>query len=158
MVLMGSKEDTLQSTLNKGDPKWEYYQTIKYGVVSRDTIVVLEQGLAATGKAAISRQESQKKQYLKRSRRESSTTALKAASKTGGLSYPHKGKGVMVRGIEYKGQKGSDRGSGAHTHDQRREAWKTAESCSMTSKRQFKVQMRRLSQLGFFWVTVGIGP
>jgi len=27
-------------------------------------------------------------------RRESSTTALKAAAKTGGLSYPHKGKGA----------------------------------------------------------------
>ena len=29
-----------------------------------------------------------------RPRRESSTTALKAAVKTGGLSYPHKGKGA----------------------------------------------------------------
>ena len=38
----------------------------------------------------------------------------------------------MGRGIEDKGQKGSDRGSGAHTHDQRREAWKTAESCGVT--------------------------
>ena len=28
-------------------------------------------------------------------RRESSTTALKAAVKTGGLNYPHKGKGAM---------------------------------------------------------------
>ena len=55
----------------------------------------------------------------------------------------------MGRGIEDKGQKGNNQGSGAHTHDQRREAWNTAESCSMTSKRQFKVQMCRLSQLGF---------
>ena len=63
----------------------------------------------------------------------------------------------MGRGIEDKGQKGSNRGSGAHTHDQRREVWKTTESCSVTSKRQSTVQIRRLSQLGF-WVTVGIGP
>ena len=55
----------------------------------------------------------------------------------------------MGQGIEDKGQKGSDRGSGAHTHDQRQEAWKTAESCSMTSKWQFKVQTHRRSQLGF---------
>ena len=38
----------------------------------------------------------------------------------------------MGRGIEEKGQKGSDRGSGAHTYDQRQEAWKTAESCGVT--------------------------
>ena len=55
----------------------------------------------------------------------------------------------MGQGIEDKGQKGSNQGGGAHTHDQCQEAWKTAESCSMTSKRQFKVQIRRLSQLGF---------
>ena len=78
---------------------------------------MLEQGPAATGKAAISGQESQKKQYRKRPRREISTTALKAVAKTGGLSYPRKGKGAMGRGIEDKGQKGSNRGSGAHTHD-----------------------------------------
>ena len=106
---------------------------------------LLEQGPVATGKAAISGQESQRKQYLKRPRRERSTTALKAAAKTGGLSYPHKGKGATGRGIEDKGQKGSDRGSDAHTHDQCREAWKTAESCSVTSKRQPTVQMHRLS-------------
>ena len=40
-----------------------------------------------------------------RSRRESSTTAFKAAVKIGGLSYPHKGKGAVGRGIEDKGQK-----------------------------------------------------
>ena len=45
-----------------------------------------------------------------------------------------------------------------HTHDQRWKLWKTTESYSVTSKRQFKVQIGRLSQLGFFWVTVGIGP
>ena len=102
---------------------------------------MLEQGLTATGKAAISEQISQRKQYLERSRRERSTTALKAAAKTGGLSYPHKGKGAMGRGIEDKGQNESDRGTGAHTHDQRWEAWKTAESYSVTSKQQFKVQI-----------------
>ena len=33
-----------------------------------------------------------------RPREESSTTALKAAAKTGGLNYPHKGKGqIMLR-------------------------------------------------------------
>ena len=51
---------------------------------------MLEQGPTATGKAAISGQESQKKQYRKWLRRESSTTALKAAAKTGGINYPHK--------------------------------------------------------------------
>ena len=78
---------------------------------------MLEQGPAAIGKAAISGQESQRKQYLKQLRRESSTTAHKAVVKTRGLSYPHKGKGGTGQGIEDKGQKGSDRGSGAHTHD-----------------------------------------
>ena len=67
------------------------------------------------------------------------------------------GEGETGRDIKDKGQKGSDRGSGAHAHDQLRTLWKTAESCSVTSKRQFKVQIGRLSQLGF-WVTVGIGP
>ena len=38
----------------------------------------------------------------------------------------------MGRGIEDEGQKWSDQGSGAHTHDQRREAWKTAERCGVT--------------------------
>ena len=38
----------------------------------------------------------------------------------------------MGRGIEYKGQKGSNRRSGSHTHDQPREAWNTAESCDVT--------------------------
>ena len=47
--------------------------------------------------------------------------------KTGGLSYPHKGKGATAQGIEDEGQKGS----GAHTHDQRRKAWKTAERCGV---------------------------
>ena len=37
---MGSKEDTLQSTLNKADPTWECCQTVFCGVVSRDTIMV----------------------------------------------------------------------------------------------------------------------
>ena len=38
----------------------------------------------------------------------------------------------MGQGIKYKGQKGSDRGSGAHTHDQHQEAWKTTEICGVT--------------------------
>ena len=63
----------------------------------------------------------------------------------------------MGRGIKDKGQKGSDRGSGTHTHDQSQKSWKTAESYSVTSKRQFKLQIGQLSQLGF-WVTIGIGP
>ena len=63
----------------------------------------------------------------------------------------------MGRGIKDKGQKGSNRGSGAHTHDQCREARKTAESCSVTSKRKFKVQIGQLSQLGF-WDIIRIGP
>ena len=41
----------------------------------------------------------------------------------------------MGQGIEDKGHKGSNRGSGAHTHNQRREAWNIAESYSVTSKR-----------------------
>ena len=46
-----------------------------------------------------------KKTVPKQSRRESSTTTLKEAAKIGGLSYPHKGKGAMGRGIEDEGQK-----------------------------------------------------
>ena len=45
-----------------------------------------------------------KKTVPERPRRESSTTALKATANTGGLSYPHKGKGATCRGIEDKGQ------------------------------------------------------
>ena len=44
MKLMGSKEDSLQSTLNKGDPKWGWCQTIFCEVVSRDTVVVAQEG------------------------------------------------------------------------------------------------------------------
>ena len=44
LILMGSKEDTLQSNLNKGDPKGECYQTICCGVVSRDTVMVRSRG------------------------------------------------------------------------------------------------------------------
>ena len=43
------------------------------------------------------------------------------------------------------------------THDQRREAWKTTESCGVTDSGYFKVQIRRLS-LVRVWVTVGTGP
>ena len=63
----------------------------------------------------------------------------------------------MGQGIKDKGQKGSDRGSGAHTRNQRRKLQKTEGSCGVISKRRFKVQIGQLSQLGF-WVTVGIGP
>ena len=74
-----------------------------------------------------------------------------------GLATLMNGEGATGRGIKDKGQKGSDRRSGAHTENQRRRSRKTAESCSVTSKRQFKVHKGRLSQLGF-WVTVGIVP
>ena len=47
-MLIGSKEDILQSTLNKGDPKGECCQTIFYGVVSRDTVVVRSCGFLAS--------------------------------------------------------------------------------------------------------------
>ena len=49
--------------------------------------------------------KSRKMTIPKQPRRESSTTALKAAVKTVGLSYPHKGKGAMGQGIEDEGQK-----------------------------------------------------
>ena len=55
-------------------------------------------------------EKSRKTTVPERPRRESSTTALKVATKTGGLNYPHKGKGVTSRGIEDEGQK---KGSGA---------------------------------------------
>ena len=43
------------------------------------------------------------------------------------------------------------------THDQRQEAWKTAESCGVTDSSYFKVQIHRPS-LVRVWVTVGTGP
>ena len=43
------------------------------------------------------------------------------------------------------------------THDQHREAWKTAESYGVTDSGYLKVQIRRLS-LVRVWVTVGTGP
>ena len=39
-------------------------------------------------------EKSRKMAVPERTRRESSTIALKAATKIGGLSYPHKGKGA----------------------------------------------------------------
>ena len=48
---------------------------------------LLEQGPAATGKAAISGQGSQRRQYLRWLRRESSTTALKAAAERRELNH-----------------------------------------------------------------------
>ena len=48
MILMGSKEYTLQSNMNKGDLKGECCQTIFRGVVSRDTIVVRSRGFLAS--------------------------------------------------------------------------------------------------------------
>ena len=51
--------------------------------------------LAAEPKiVTIGTEKSRKTTVPERSRRESSTTALKAAAKTGGLNYPHKGKGA----------------------------------------------------------------
>ena len=58
-------------------------------------------------------------------RRESSPTAFKAATKTGGISYPHKGK--MSNEAEVLKMK-DRKGTAPSTHGQRREAWKTAES------------------------------
>ena len=49
-------------------------------------------------------EKSRKMIVPERLRKERSTTALKAAVKTGGLNYPHKGKGATDRGIEDKGQ------------------------------------------------------
>ena len=43
----------------------------------------------------IGTKKSRKTTVPERPRRESSTTALKAVAKIGGLSYPHKGKGAM---------------------------------------------------------------
>ena len=43
------------------------------------------------------------------------------------------------------------------THDQRWEAWKTAEICGVMDSGYLKVQIRRLS-LVRVWVTVGTGP
>ena len=40
-------------------------------------------------------EKSRKMMVPERQRRERSPTALKAAAKTGGISYPHKGKGAM---------------------------------------------------------------
>ena len=48
LILMGSKEDTLQSTLNKGDPNGECYQTILCRVLSRDTVMVHSRGFLAS--------------------------------------------------------------------------------------------------------------
>ena len=44
LILMGSKEETLQSTMNEADPKGGCCQTILCGVVSQDTIVVRSHG------------------------------------------------------------------------------------------------------------------
>ena len=43
------------------------------------------------------------------------------------------------------------------THDQRQEAWKTAESCGVMDSGYLKVQIRQLS-LVRVWVTIGTGP
>ena len=78
----------------------------------------------------IGAEKSKKTTVPERPRREISTTALKVVAKTGGLSYPHKGK----RGNEAEVLKTKDRRWEAvhSTHGQRREAWKTAESCGVT--------------------------
>ena len=44
LILMGSKEDTLQSVLNKGDPTRECCQIVCCGEVSRDTVMVRSHG------------------------------------------------------------------------------------------------------------------
>ena len=74
-------------------------------------------------------EKSRKTIVPKRLRRESSTTALKAAAKTGGLSYPHKGKGDEAEVLKTKDRR---REAVHSTHGQRREAWKTAESSGVT--------------------------
>ena len=59
LILMGSKEDTLQSTLNKGNPMWECCQTVFCGVVSRDTIVVRSHGFLESLDGAFNFRESE---------------------------------------------------------------------------------------------------
>ena len=58
------------------------------------------------------------------------------------------------RGIEDEGQ---EQEAVHSTHDQCREAWKTAESCSVTESGYLNYRYGRLS-LVRFWVTVGTGP
>ena len=55
LILMGSKEYTLQSTLNKVDPMWGCCQTGLYGVVFRDTVVARSHGFwrAREGKCSM---------------------------------------------------------------------------------------------------------
>ena len=53
----------------------------------------------------IGTENSKKMTVPEQPRRESSPTAFKEVTKTGGLSYPHKGKGATGRGIEDKGHK-----------------------------------------------------
>ena len=48
LILMGSKEDALQSTMNTGNPMWECFQIVYYGVVSRDTVMVRSHGFLAS--------------------------------------------------------------------------------------------------------------
>ena len=83
----------------------------------------------------IGAEKSKKTTVPKRPRRESSPTAFKAAVKTGGLSYPHKGK----RGNEAKVLKMKDReGSGAQYP---RSAPGSVENCRelwCDKKRQFE--------------------
>ena len=46
LILMGSKEDTLQSILNKVDPTGECCQTVCCGEVSRDAVMVRSRGFS----------------------------------------------------------------------------------------------------------------
>ena len=62
----------------------------------------------------------------------------------------------MGRGIEDEVQKGSDRGSGACTHDQRREAWKTAKSYGVMESGSLSTDRPTVTVR--VWVTIGIGP
>ena len=59
----------------------------------------------------------------------------------------------MGRGIEDEGQKRSD----PHTHDQRREAWKTVESCGVTESGSSSIDGPTFI-VRVFGVTVGTGP
>ena len=99
----------------------------------------------------IGAEKSKKTIVPKRPRGERSPTAFKAATKTGGLSYPHKGK----MSNEAEVLKTKDRkGTAPSTHGQRREAWKTAESCGVTESGYLKYRYGRLSLVrvsGYCW-------
>ena len=106
-------------------------------------------------------EKSRKTIVPERLRRDSSTTALKAAAETRGFSYPHKGSSVGTHGQRWEAWKtaGSCGKLEAmhNTHDQRREAWKTAESCGVMESGYLKYRYGQLSLIRV-WVTIGTGP